>query len=235
LNHKHPASALNRLRETINLSSTITDESEINEIFAQGDDYSGKDFTGIDFSSLVLVHILFKGTDFKSAKFENADIADCDFTYANMQFCSFNVFAFDRNIVEGADFDGASIAKSIDWDEQVGQAKNVTVSNITYDQKALSKVLESRPSTSYSIPIRAEQLSEANALAKALKGILEKLNTFSGLRKRAWAEIGQVSTDGVVVRGNVRLKIVAIENGVYKVVRIFRDGVTAHSEMVDMF
>jgi hypothetical protein len=68
-----------------------------------------------------------------------------------MKFSNFTVREFVQNIVEGADFDG-TIFKTIDWGKQEGTVKNVTMRNVTYDKKALSKVLESGPSVSYSIP-----------------------------------------------------------------------------------
>jgi Mn-dependent DtxR family transcriptional regulator len=184
---KEPAKIFNRLRSTQQESSTFTD-ADLVDLF-QDMNYSGKDLSGINLSYFAIINTNFTGAILKSANFEGARIQKSNFTNANMQFSTFTVSEFADNIVEGADFDGASIAKNIDWDKQVGQAKNVTVSNVTYDKKTLSKVLESRPSVSYSIPVRPEQIGEANTLAKALKGILEKLHTFSNMKKVGWNTI----------------------------------------------
>lgn len=181
---KDPAAVFNRLRGTLNESSTTT-QYDLN-IFFTGTDYSGRDFSGIDLTNFIIASVNFTGTNLSSANFDNALIERSNFTNANLKFSNFTVAVLDQSIVDGADFDGASIAKDIEWDKLEGTAKNVIVNHVTFDKKALSKVLESRSSVSYSIPVSPEQLSEANSLAKVLKAVLEKLHTFSGMRKKGW-------------------------------------------------
>jgi hypothetical protein len=173
---KGAAQIFNKLRGTIHESATLTD-IDLNSLF-NSQDYSGRDLSGIDLNGLSVYSTDFTGANLSSANFADSIVVMCNFTNANLKFSNFTVSKFDDNTVDSCDFDGASIAKDIDWDKQHGTAKNVTVSNVTYDKKKLSRVLESRPSNSYSIPIRDEQLGEANSLAKALKGILEKLHIF---------------------------------------------------------
>ena len=181
---KNAAQIFNRLRGTVAESSTTTEDDL--DILFRNKDYTGRDFTGINVSQMPVNDINFTEANLTSANFDKASVEHCDFTNANMKFCNFDVHEMVECVVEGADFGGAPISKNIQWDKQTGTAKNVTVSNVTYDKNALSKALESRPATSYSIPLRAEQIGEATALAKALKGVLEKLHTFSGMVKKGW-------------------------------------------------
>ena len=77
---KDPTKVFNRLRGTVQESSTTTQDDL--DIFFTGTDYSGRDFSGIDLSGFIIASINFTGTNLTSANFENAHIERSNFTNA---------------------------------------------------------------------------------------------------------------------------------------------------------
>jgi hypothetical protein len=180
---KSGVTIFNRAKSTIG-NSTVMESGNLNSVF-QREDYSGINLSGIDLSDLNIKEANFSNSVLKNSNWAGAVVRGCNFQNADMTFCNLDISMFTENIVQDADFDGAAISKKIKWDTNEGVPKNITISNIEYNKKDLSTILQSRPSTSYSIPLKEDQIPDAKALAKALRGILERLHTFSN-KKLSW-------------------------------------------------